>query len=87
MDLNDRDADPQGQFQIFVVEMKDNGNTSSGAITGTGSGNKAAYCMQFALTGQTAGTYEFSLELSNQTANVETSMWNIVAKFERYNLT
>lgn len=82
LDLNDRSGDPQGVNQILVVEMKDAGNSSSGPITGTGSGNKATYQMQFLLSGQVAGTYPLVIDVGCQTAGINASIWNIVAKFE-----
>jgi len=86
LDLNDRASVPEGNNQILVVEMKDNGNTNGGAITGTGSGNKANYCMQFLLSGQTAGTYPFIIDVGTQQGGVETSVFNILAKFEIINV-
>lgn len=82
IDLNDRNADAEGQYQILVTRVRNAGNTNGGAITGTGSGNKFNYSMQFLLTGLAPGTYPFTLDCGNQTANVNTSTWNIIAKFE-----
>ena len=86
LDLNDRSADPQGNNQILVTRVRNASNTSGGAITGTGSGNKFNYNMQFFLPGKTVGTESLVIDVGNQTAGVNTSIWNIVAKFEIINL-
>lgn len=86
LDLNDRSADPQGNLQILRQESKDIANGPGGAITGTGTGQKYAYTMQFPLKNQIAGTKNLTLEVGSEGANIESSIWNIIAKFEIVNI-
>lgn len=82
IDSNDRDADAQGQFQILRVEPKDVAVSSGGNITGTASGQKYAYNMPFVLTGQTSGTKDLIIEMTNEGASAETSIWNVTVELQ-----
>ena len=84
LDLNDRNADPQGQFQILRAEVKDSANSPGGAITGTGSGQKYCYSSQFVL--QSPTTSDLVIDVGAETGNVEGSIWNIIVKLEAINL-
>lgn len=82
LDLNNRNGDPQGQFQILRAEVKDAANSPAGAITGTGSGQKYSYTAQFLLQNQLAGNSAFSINIGSETALVNSAIWNIVGKIE-----
>lgn len=87
LDLNDRATDPQGNNQIMNLRANNSGNSSSGAITGTGSGNKFHFNMPFIVTNKTGGSTEtFTLDISSQNVSTESAIWNVLIRVEPINL-
>ena len=74
---------PSGQFQILNKRMRNSGNTDSGAIPATGSGNQENFTKQFIIGNKTAGTTEsLSLGMGANLIGINKSMWNITLKIE-----
>lgn len=82
LDLNDRNADPQGQFQILRAEVKDQAAGAGGNITGTGSGQKYPFSCQYLMQNIASGDTDLVISVGSETANVESAIWNVILKVE-----
>lgn len=67
-----------GNNVILNKRVRNSGNTPQGAITGTGSGNEYSFGRKYFLTGLTAGTKSFVLDVGGQTGGINYSMWDVL---------
>ncbi len=86
-DGNPLGLDNRGNNIILNQRLVNSGNTSQGAMTGTGSGNEYSFGRKYILQGQTAGTKSFVLDIGGQRVGVNTAMWDVLVDFELKKLT